>query len=67
MAKHTDYDTTKILKLALLWLTFAKLLHFIVVYEEIGFMFDMLIFCLRNLVPFTIGYVAFGLMFAIIY
>ena len=60
-------EITQIVQIALLWLSFAKFLHFIVVFETIGFLLDMLAFCLSKLVNFSIGYVAFGLIFAILY
>lgn len=62
-----ELEISQSIKLFLIMLTFFKTLHFIVVYEELGFFIDMLFTCVWGLRDFALSYVIFGFMFAIIY
>ena len=55
------------MKIMLLVLTFLKMLHFVGVFEELGFFIAMLLQCIERLGNFAVSYVAFGLCFAVIY
>ena len=55
------------MKILLLVLTFLKMLHFVGVFEELGFFVAMLLQCISRLGDFAVSYVAFGLCFAVTY
>lgn len=65
--KDCDFEIAQVMKLMLVMFTFFKTLHFVVVYERLGFFIDMLLTCLWQLRYFAISYTVFGLMFAVIY
>lgn len=64
---NQEMEISQITKLCLVVLTFFKTLHFIVVYEELGFFIDMLFTCVWELRDFAVSYITFGFMFAVIY
>ena len=55
------------LKLLLVILSFFKLLFFIRLYEHYGFLVQMIIFCVVDLIPFIWSYLSFLYIFSICY
>lgn len=53
------------LKVLLLLLAFLKLLFFIRVFEEYGFLVQMIMYCVRDLFPFMVAYFTLVLIFSI--
>ena len=53
------------LKVLLLLLAFLKLLFFIRVFEEYGFLVQMIMYCVRDLAPFMVAYFTLVLIFSI--
>ena len=55
------------LKLLLIVMAFIKLLFFIRIFEEFGFLVQMIIFCVIDLIPFILSYALFLIIFSICY
>lgn len=48
-------------------LAFFKFLFYIRIFEEYGFLVQMVVRCVQDLVPFIVAYVIFLILFSIIY
>ena len=67
MGKSDDYDYTPFLKIGMIVLSFIKLIHFVSVFEGIGFFITMLQRCTEDLYPFLFSYLLFCCFFAVLY
>jgi hypothetical protein len=52
-------------KLVLIILSFMKLLFFVRIFEEYGFLVQMILLCVLDLIPFIVSYVLFLMIFTI--
>lgn len=55
------------LRLILISLAMMKLLFFVRIFEDFGFLVSMIQFCLFDLVPFMATYVLFMIIFSMVY
>ena len=53
------------LKLALVIASFMKLMYYMRIFEDFGFLIQMIIFCMKDLVPFIIFFAIFNFIFII--
>lgn len=53
------------LKLALVVSSVMKLMYYMRIFEEYGFLIQMIIFCIKDLTPFIISFAVFNLIFII--
>ena len=52
-------------KLVLILLSFMKLLFFMRIYEEYGFLVQMILLCVLDLIPFITSYMIFLIVFTV--
>ena len=57
----------KFVQMLLLVLTFLKTLHFVATFEALGFFINLLISSIEKMQFFTMSYIFFALIFAVIY
>ena len=53
------------LKLLLIILAFMKLLFFVRIFEQFGFLVQMIILCVVDLIPFIVSYLIFLALFSV--
>lgn len=46
-------------------LSFIKLLSYIRIYDDFGFLISMIMFCIKDLMPFLVSFVIFLLVFTV--
>jgi len=55
------------LRLLLLTLTMIKLLFFVRIFEEYGFLVSMIQYCIADLIPFLVTYLLFLIITSMVY
>jgi len=70
MSEQSDHWVFKgdpFIKIFLIILSFLKVIHFIVVFEEFGFFVKLFTKCLADLKPFVVTYLCFCNFFVVLY
>lgn len=60
-----DTPFIPMLKLALVVTSVMKLMYYMRIFEEYGFLIQMIIFCIADLIPFIIFFAVFNFIFII--
>lgn len=62
-----EHDAKEVpaVRLSLIILAFLKLLFFVRIFEQYGFLVQMIILCLQDLIPFIVSYIMFLFIFTI--